>query len=62
MWSSVKGWHINTINIGQNIFECHNVIPNEDLRNMRVVYSNMYHKVIIEQRKISNQDLSLVTS
>jgi hypothetical protein len=29
---------------------------------MKVVYSNMYHKVIIEQCKISNQDFSLVPS
>jgi hypothetical protein len=29
---------------------------------MTVVYNNMYHKVIIEQRKISNQDFSLVPS
>jgi hypothetical protein len=29
---------------------------------MMVVYSNMYHKIIIEQRKISNQDFSLVPS
>jgi hypothetical protein len=29
---------------------------------MRTVYINMYHKVIIEQRKIYNQDFSLVPS
>jgi hypothetical protein len=62
MWSSIKEWHMNIINVGQNIFECHDIIPNEDLRNMRVVCSNMYHKVIIEQCKISNQDFSLVPS
>jgi hypothetical protein len=29
---------------------------------MTMVYSNMYHKIIIEQRKISNQDFSLIPS
>jgi hypothetical protein len=29
---------------------------------MTVVYRNMYHKVIVEQHKISNQDFSLVPS
>jgi hypothetical protein len=29
---------------------------------MTMVYNNMYHKVIIEQCKISNQDFSLVPS
>jgi hypothetical protein len=24
-----KGWHMNIINIGQSIFECHDVIPND---------------------------------
>jgi hypothetical protein len=62
MCSSIKGWHTNIINIGQNIFEYHDVIPNEDLRNIRLVYNNMYHKIIIEQRKISNQDFSLIPS
>jgi hypothetical protein len=52
---------MNIINAGQNRFECHGIIPNY-IRNMRVVYSNMYYKVIIEQRKISNQDFSLVPS
>jgi hypothetical protein len=29
---------------------------------MTVEYSNMYHKLIIEQRKISNQDFLLFPS
>jgi hypothetical protein len=29
MWSLIKGWHTNIINIGQNIFECHDVILND---------------------------------
>jgi hypothetical protein len=63
-----KRCHTNIINVSQSIFECHDVILNDiknlqlDLRNMVVVYSNMYHKIIIEQYKISNQDFSLVPS
>jgi hypothetical protein len=52
---------MNIINVGENIFECHDVISNDVKfpiisQKHKMVNNNMYLKVILEQCKISNQD------